>query len=476
MATTYRPITDGAGQEIVNRLKAILTLLQSGTKTTVNSSDYTDKSLCTETTGRNIGTQLESLLAAFETYCAPSASKVAHALTIGSKTYDGSEDVSVDTATTSAAGLMSASDKTKLDGIATGAEVNQNAFAKVTVGSTTITADAKQDTLTLVAGSNITLTPDSTNDKVTITAKNTTYSAATTSAAGLMSASDKTKLNGIATGAEVNTITGVKGNAESSYRTGQINLTPANILGATQIGSEYTPVYYDGSALQACKKTLNDYTWAEISEIARSRKGPTYFNIGDEKSVTLSTGEEITVVIVGFLHDYCSDEDYDDSCGITFGLKNCLQTKYAMNSTGTNVGGWTSSNMRTSVLQTILSQLPSDLQDVILAADKETSAGNKSTTIETTQDKLWLFSEVEVDGTTSTTYASEGSQYAYFKRFMGANEARMKGIGSTGSASGWWLRSPDISYTTYFRLVNYYGVVGINIASASYGVCFGFCV
>lgn len=44
-----------------------------------------------------------------------------------------------------------------------------------------------------------------------------------------MSAADKVKLNGIASGAQVNSITGVKGNAESSYRTGNVNLTPANI-------------------------------------------------------------------------------------------------------------------------------------------------------------------------------------------------------------------------------------------------------
>lgn len=56
-----------------------------------------------------------------------------------------------------------------------------------------------------------------------------THSTATTSAAGLMSAEDKSKLNGIATGAQVNTITGIKGNAESTYRTGNVNLTPANI-------------------------------------------------------------------------------------------------------------------------------------------------------------------------------------------------------------------------------------------------------
>lgn len=40
---------------------------------------------------------------------------------------------------------------------------------------------------------------------------------------------EKNKLSGIEAGAQVNTITGVKGNAESSYRTGNVNLTPANI-------------------------------------------------------------------------------------------------------------------------------------------------------------------------------------------------------------------------------------------------------
>lgn len=86
------------------------------------------------------------------------------------------------------------------------AEANQNAFSNVKVGSTTVAADSKTDTLELVAGTNVTLTPDATNDKVTITAKDTTYSAATTSAAGLMSASDKSKLDGIATGANKTTV------------------------------------------------------------------------------------------------------------------------------------------------------------------------------------------------------------------------------------------------------------------------------
>ena len=100
--------------------------------------------------------------------------------------------------------FVTAAQITKLNGIAAGAEVNQNAFSNVKVGTTTVAADTKTDTLELVAGSNVTITPDATNDKVTIAATNTTYSDATTTAHGLMTAADKVKLNGIATGAEVN--------------------------------------------------------------------------------------------------------------------------------------------------------------------------------------------------------------------------------------------------------------------------------
>lgn len=100
--------------------------------------------------------------------------------------------------------FVTAAQITKLNGIAAGAEVNQNAFSNVKVGTTTVAADTKTDTLELVAGSNVTITPDATNDKVTIAATNTTYSDVTTTTHGLMTAADKVKLNGIATGAEVN--------------------------------------------------------------------------------------------------------------------------------------------------------------------------------------------------------------------------------------------------------------------------------
>lgn len=92
-------------------------------------------------------------------------------------------------------------EKNKLNKIPSTAEENQNAFATIAIktgtATTNIVADTKQDTVTLVQGSNITLTSTASNDTITISAKDTTYSTATTGADGLMSKGDKSKLDSI---------------------------------------------------------------------------------------------------------------------------------------------------------------------------------------------------------------------------------------------------------------------------------------
>lgn len=106
-----------------------------------------------------------------------------------------------------AAGLLSAAQYSKLVGIAAGAEVNQNALASVKVnGAAAFAAAAKQDTLDLYAGSNVTLAWDATAKRVTVSAKDTTYAAATASAAGLMAAADKAKLDALPTKEDFDTV------------------------------------------------------------------------------------------------------------------------------------------------------------------------------------------------------------------------------------------------------------------------------
>lgn len=126
-------------------------------------------------------------------------------------------DTTYSTATTSKNGLMSSTDKTKLDGIATGA----NNYTLPAATSSTLGG--------VKTGSNITNTSGTISlTKANVTAAlgytppttDTTYSVATTSANGLMSSTDKSKLDGIAAGAQVNVIESVKVNGTA--------LTPAS--------------------------------------------------------------------------------------------------------------------------------------------------------------------------------------------------------------------------------------------------------
>lgn len=85
------------------------------------------------------------------------------------------------------------------------------------------------------------------------------------------------KLNGIESGAQVNTVTGVKGNSESTYRTGNINITKANIgLGnvdntsdANKPISTATQTALDNKVDKVTGKGLstNDFTDALLSKL-----------------------------------------------------------------------------------------------------------------------------------------------------------------------------------------------------------------
>ena len=140
-----------------------------------------------------------------------------------------------------------------------------------------------------------------------------------------------------------------------------------------------------------------------------------------------------------------------------------------MNSSNTNAGGWNNSAMRTR-MSTYLSQLPAALRNVIKTVNKRTSAGNQSSSIQTTQDKLFLLSEIEIFGATTYSFAGEGTQYEYYA----AGNTTIKKV--NGSAYSWWERSPRSDNTANFCMVNDSGSAGISAASDSRGVSFGFCV
>lgn len=217
-------------------------------------------------------------------------------------------------------------------------------------------------------------------------------------------------------------------------------------------------------------------SWSDIAALSESGSADKYFSVGDEKTISLTTGEQVTLVILDFNHD---DLTSGGKAGMTIGMKNLLATTYRMNETATNEGGWDESEMRTSTMATLLSQLPSDLQGVIKQVNKKATAGGASTSITTSADKLWLLAEVEVDGTTSAGYADEGEQYEYWKTVKDGTVAadRIKYLSNgSGSAYYWWLRSPGVSGSGSFRCISSTGYVTNFGASGTRGVSFGFCV
>lgn len=69
----------------------------------------------------------------------------------------------------------------------------------------------------------------STDDEGNVTIHSIKYELATPTQDGLLSSEDKGKLDGIEPGAQVNTVLGVKGNDETNYRIGNVNITKDNI-------------------------------------------------------------------------------------------------------------------------------------------------------------------------------------------------------------------------------------------------------
>lgn len=207
-------------------------------------------------------------------------------------------------------------------------------------------------------------------------------------------------------------------------------------------------------------------TWEQIIEACHNNAVPDTWKVADHKPMTIN-GADYQIDIIGKNHD-----DYSDGSGkapLTFQMHDCYVTKYAMNSSDTNSGGWTSCAMRSKHLPAILALMPTEVQNGIREVNKLTSAGNQSSTINTTADKLFLLSEIEVFGSIKYSKSGEGTQYDYYK----AGNSRVKNY--NGSADAWWGRSPRDNNSTYFCFVYSDGTASFTSASYSLGGAFCFC-
>lgn len=229
------------------------------------------------------------------------------------------------------------------------------------------------------------------------------------------------------------------------------------------VGILYCDPFVYGGSLEAT-------AWGDIGIMSNLGLASQYFEVGDKKSVTLN-GTTYYAQIIGFDHDTLTTASGSRTkAGITFQLQNCLATTYPMEASNINTNGWSGCVMRQSTTAALYNQLPTALKNAIKYVNKLTSAGNQSSNINTSSDRLFLLSEIEVFGTITNSKAGEGTQYDYYK----AGNSKIKTV--NGSADWWWERSPSGSNTTHFCTVSTANSAGGDNASYSYGVSFGFCI
>ena len=218
-----------------------------------------------------------------------------------------------DVATQSTNGLMSAADKTKLDGIAENANnythpgytAQASGLYKVTVDSTGhVSAAAAVDKSDITA--------------LGIPESDTTYSAATTSAEGLMSAADKTKLDGVTAGANKYTHPSYTARASGLYKvtvdsTGHVSAAAAvdksdiTALGVPAQDTTYTHPSYTARASGLYKVTV-DSTGHVSAATAVTKSDITALGIpiGEDHEITFSNiATGITVPNGGKDKCYC---------------------------------------------------------------------------------------------------------------------------------------------------------------------------
>ena len=144
-----------------------------------------------------------------------------------------------------------------------------------------------------------------------------------------------------------------------------------------------------------------------------------------------------------------------------------------MEPTNTNVNGWKNCPRRTWCNDVFLAALPAAIKSLVKTVNKLTSAGNQSATIDTTEDDVFLLSEIEIFGTVTNSKAGEGSQYEYYQ--TASNICKKPSYTSYASAY-WWERSPYASNATDFCNVYINGTTNCNYASIAYGLAPAFCI
>ena len=207
----------------------------------------------------------------------------------------------------------------------------------------------------------------------------------------------------------------------------------------------------------ALAENFADNSWDKIILACQNNIVPESWNVGDKKAMTIN-GKDYQIRIIGKNHDTYTA---GGTAPLTFQIAEVYGAA-PMNATQTNTTGWSGSKMRTETMAEILKVMP--VKDAIKAVNKETLNGTRDG-LETTSDKLFLLSEIEVNGSVYfSNNFEEGSRYAFFGD-----------VDSMKLNATYWLRGPGKSNAIGYTQINMSGYMANGSAEYACGVVFGFC-
>ena len=214
---------------------------------------------------------------------------------------------------------------------------------------------------------------------------------------------------------------------------------------------------------------LDDASWEFIQQLISDGTFGNYYSVGDTKSFVINN-KTYHAEVVAINDGTGSAGSWYPNKTVDFICKELYETQYQYNSTATNAGGFPSSALRSTLVNTIYPLLPTDLKDVIIAKSHSyiTSTGGAMGTDST---KLWLPTQYEISGATAT-YAP-GETASNNKKYT--LSSLIKTRNGQSSADYWWLGSLCSYYSHTFWFVNTSGglYAGDN-ATGTLGVPLGF--
>ena len=208
-----------------------------------------------------------------------------------------------------------------------------------------------------------------------------------------------------------------------------------------------------------------------IAAAAKSGQAANYWSVGDKVGIAvngsfggLSYNNTVYAFILGFNHN--SSVEGGNSIHFQFGKTaagvdiafvnsyGSTSTGFCMNTSNTNSGGWNNSYMRKTICPAFLAALPTAWQNIIAACTKysdNTGGGsNTASYVTATSDKIWLLSEMEVQGTRSYANSAEANYQKQYDYYRNGNSKVKYQHTATTSACIWWLRSVYASGTSGF--------------------------